>query len=188
MIHFFLHGGYAWVSSDQNRKFYRSLLSCVKKEKVKIVILPFARDRSKWEAKIEELSQRFEEASESQKLEIILLSDSMEWRKEEISHADIIFLWWWNTEKLLNTLKTIPELSHLLDEKIVAGSSAWALVFSKCYYENDTNTYHEWLWYLPYGMICHWSNQNSQLEYLKNYRWTRNMLCIKEWEFIEIRV
>jgi peptidase E len=147
MIHFFLHGGYAWAPSDQNKNFYRSLLFSVKKEKVKIVLLPFARDRLKWEEKKEELSLRFKEATVGQVLEIILVSETGNIGKEELSHADIIFLWWGDTLRLQNALKTISELSEILDGKIVAGSSAWALVFSRFYYENDSNSYHEWLWF-----------------------------------------
>lgn len=188
MIHFFLHGGYAWAPSDQNKNFYRSLLFSVKKEKVKIVLLPFARDRLKWEEKKEELSLRFKEATVGQVLEIILVSETGNIGKEELSHADIIFLWWGDTLRLQNALKTIPELSEILDGKIVAGSSAWALVFSRFYYENDSNSYHEWLWFFPYGMICHWSNQHEQLEYIKKYGWVDRVLCISEWSFLELDV
>lgn len=53
---------------------------------------------------------------------------------EQIKQADVIYLKGGNTNWLHDRLAEIPDLINLLSGKIVAGSSAGALVLSKYYY------------------------------------------------------
>ena len=184
MIRFFLHGWYIWVQSEGNKKFFRELLEVCNKKERKILIVPFARAESRWEEKRKEVEERFFEVCWKKRIRIELASNTIAKLKEQILEHDIIFIWWWETIKLQKILEKIGNLKEILEGKMVAWSSAGALVFSKFYYENDTDSYHEWLSLLLVGMICHWKSQKKELAYIKKYWWVKEILCIPEWEFI----
>lgn len=184
MTRYFLHGWYVWTPSEDNKDFFRTLLRASEKKSIQILIIPFARDKSRWKRKFEEIKERFLEVVEEKEISIVLSKSNIKKCREEILKSDIIFIWWGETEILQNKLKEIQDLKECLSWRIIAGSSAWALVFSKYYYENDTDKYYQGFWFLPIGIICHWKNQKKELAHIKKYWWVNKVLCIAEWKYL----
>lgn len=184
MTRYYFHGGYAWIDTPSNREFFQSLRDEIQKEEIIILILPFAREKYRWEVKSKEVSEQFSRTQWNQKIIIAIGDEDIDILCDQIKNADVIFLWWGETEKLQRKIEMIPNFHRLLEGKIVAWSSAGALIFSQYYYENDNDRYSLWLWILPIGMICHWKNQEEQLAYIKKYWEVNEVLCIAEWKFL----
>lgn len=184
MTQYFLHGWCVGALSQDNRDFFSTLVMAPRKESIRILIIPFARERSRWDKKFEEIKERFFEVAEWKEIKIILSESDIQKCQEEIRKADIIFIWWGETEVLQAQLEKIEDFKEIISWKVVAGSSAGALIFSKYYYENDTHSYHNGFWFLDCGIICHWRNQEKELAHIKKYWWVNKVLCIAEWKYL----
>lgn len=182
MIQFYLHGGYIRIDTEKNRTLFREVLKQCPKVHPKVLIVPFARSFEKWDELFCQVSDQFARQSEIKQCSCVCASYEHIW--EEIEQADIICIIGWNTERLQSKMSILNNLRELLNNKIVIGSSAGALMFASYYYENDTNEYFQGLWILPVGMICHWENQENELAHIKKYWWVNEILCIPEWDFI----
>ena len=185
MTKYYLHGWYIWVISPGNTRFFTSIIEEVQKNDISLLLVLYAREASRWEAKARETEERFLRVSRDKNLSCTIASDDIETFKNQIQTSDIIFFHGGDTQKLQKKLEWIEALEKLLDGKIVAGSSAGALIFSEYYYENDNDRYHKGLGFFPLKMICHWNGQQSQMEHLCQLGDINSpILTIAEWEFI----
>lgn len=103
----------------------------------------------------------------------------------QLKSADVVFLKGGITLSLYKILKKVPNLEKSFSGKIIAGSSAGALVLAKYYYDGDYDTYNEGLGILPIKMICHWGEQrHSKLEDLKKFGEKLEIYAIPEEKFV----
>lgn len=160
MTKYILHGGHAGRQSPDNKKFFLEMVNG-SSEKINVLVVLFAREKEIWNEKFEEDKRNFSSASPQKVFSFVLATDKTSTFIEQIKHADVIYLKGGNTHWLQDRLAKIPDLKNLLSGKVIAGSSAGALVLSKYYYENDNDTYNEGLGILPIKTFCHYAEEKS---------------------------
>lgn len=174
MTKYYLHGGKASVNSEENKKFFQQLVEGFDNT-VNFVCVYFARDREinkdwNWNIMFEEDMKQISSFCPKTKLNFILASENIDNFSNQLETANVVFLKGGITPSLYKSLKKVSNLEKLFEGKIIAGSSAGALVFAKYYYDGDYDTYNEGLGILPIKMICHWGEQrHSKLEDLKKF-------------------
>jgi len=189
MTQYFLHGWYSTRKSEKNKIFFSELLqNFSKEEKTNVLIILFAREKEVWEKKFEEIKNSFLSASPKKDFHFEQANEENKLFIKQIKKSQILFITGGNTHILQNYLEKIPALKKLLRDKIIAGSSAGWLVFSRYYYEND-NTYNKWLGFIDAKLLCHYDkNNNKEAKKKLEKFWENNIpvYTIKEEEFIVV--
>jgi peptidase E len=126
-----------------------------KKEKRRILIIPFARLENEWLDIFNIYYARYKRIAF--KRNFILASSNFNLLKEQIRTANIIFIPGGNENFLKKYLRKI-EFS-LFDNKTVIGSSAGSNIFSSFYYSNDRNRIEKGLYSLPIKTVCHFDDK-----------------------------
>ena len=169
MTKYILHGGAAGRQSPDNKKFFLEIVNGLS-DKVSLLCVLFAREKDNWDKSFEEVKTYFSSASQQKVFSFVLANDKTSALVEQIKQADVIYLRGGNTHWLQEHLAKIPDLINLLNGKVVAGSSAGALVLSEYYYENDDDTYNKGLGILPIKTFCHYAEEKSdKLKKLKEF-------------------
>lgn len=188
MTKYYLHGGKAGSNSEDNKKFFQQLVAGFEKT-VNFLCVYFARDREinkdwNWNSILDEDIKQISSFCPKTSFDFVLASENIEEFSNQIKNADVLFLKGGITPSLLKKLKWISNIENLFTNKIIAGSSAGALVFSKYYYDGDYDTYNEGLGILPIKMICHWGEQrHSKIEDLKKIGEELEIYTIPEEKF-----
>lgn len=163
MTKYVLHGGGAKLDTVENEKFLAEILKGFE-DGVKILLVYFAKDRGAWREKFAEEVSFWGRSKTGIKPIFTLASEDNAEFCEQIKTAEIIFLRGGDDLKLLNKLKKIRDFAQLIKHKVVAGSSAGALVLTKHYYTNDYDQFVEGLGILPIKLICHFRENNKVKE------------------------
>jgi len=188
MTKYYLHGGKASFNSEDNKKFFQQLVAGFT-ETVNFLCVYFARDREintdwDWDSMLDQDITQISSFCPEMNFNFLLATENIEQFSDQIKTSDILFFKGGITPSLLKKLKEVPNIEHLFQNKIIAGSSAGALVFSKYYYDWDYDTYNEGLGILPIKMICHWGEERySKLEDLKKLGESLEVYTIPEEKF-----
>jgi hypothetical protein len=188
MTKYYLHGGKASVNSEGNKKFFQRLVDGLDTT-VNFLCVYFARDRRinknwNWDVMFEEDKKQISSFCPKTKFNFVLASRDIHDFSKQLKNAHVVFLKGGITPSLYKVLKKIPNLEKSFNGKIIAGSSAGALVLAKYYYDGDYDTYSEGLGILPIKMICHWGEQrHSKLEDLKKFGEELEIYTIPEEKF-----
>lgn len=154
---FILHGGFTPGKKDEdNSKYYAEILRDTS-EKVRILLVPFAKDDERIPDAEKKVMADF--ILEAGKKELIFESANKKSFLEQIESADVIYLHGGSTVKLLETLKEYSNLQRLFIGKTVAGESAGANVLATTFYSPNSNKIGKGLGFLPIKIIPHYSEQ-----------------------------
>ncbi len=113
---------------------------------------------------------------------------------QQIINNEIIFLGWWSVRKHIEILSEIPNLRDLLQNKIVAGVSAWAIVRGKSYYSSLKDSLGDWIGLIPIKTMAHrWPNNpwldNKEREKLLDQYWEKFPIYkLPEQEYVEFTI
>ena len=159
MTKYILHGGKPSKPSQGNRRFYEQLFMGLE-GRINLLCVYFARDPKAhdWPQMLEEDKQCVSSFCPDLQIDCTLGSDQMAIFPDQIAKADVIFLKGGDTTALLSTMQKWPAIELFWKNKVVAGSSAGALVLSDYYYDGDLDTCNHGLGLLPIKLVCHWSN------------------------------
>lgn len=188
MIRYVLHGGATRRQTKDNARFFFEVTQGLP-ESATILCVYFARNRVDWAQLFEQDKINFSSAVPDKNLRFELAQEETNVFVEQIKKTNVIFIPGGSTPILQSHLKHINDLKNLLQNKVVAGSSAGALVFAEYYYENDDDTYNQGLGLLPYKIICHYSEAISgKREQLRKYGKNLEILNIPEEKFLIIEL
>lgn len=168
MTKYILHGG-AWQPTADYKKFFSEMISGLS-EGANILCVYFAREKDMWNENFAEDKMKFSSVSQQKVFNYVMANDKTSAFIEQVKQADLIYIRGGDTHVLQEYLEKISSLESLLYDKVVAGSSAGALVLSKYYYENDDDTYNQGLGILTIKTFCHYTEENSdKLTKLKEF-------------------
>jgi peptidase E len=168
MTKYILHGG-AWQPTVDYKKFFSEIISDLS-EGANILCVYFAKEKDMWNENFAEDKMKFSSVSQQKVFKFEMANDKTSAFIEQIKRADLIYIRGGDTHVLQKYLEKIDDLKNLLKDKVVAGSSAGALVLSEYYYENDDNTFNKGLGVLPIKTFCHYTEENSdKLDQLKKF-------------------
>ena len=187
MTKYVLHGGKIGEITENNKKFFREIFSGFQ-NKVNFLCIYFARDKKSdldWKNMFEEDKKQISSACPDVKINFILANKKKEVFQKQIKRSKIIFLKGGNTSKLRDYLKEIKNLADLWKGKVIAGTSAGAIVLSKYYYDGDKDTYEKGLGILPIKMIVHWKKQRfGKIDNLKKFGEELKIVTIPEQKYV----
>lgn len=137
---------------------------------VNILCIYFAVEKEYWEPNLVSDQQKFSLSRPDLHFHYELADEKISEFEAQIQRADILYIRGGDSHLLQTYFEPIQHLEQKLNGKVVAGSSAGALIFSKHYYENDDDTFNEGLGLLPFKLLCHASEENlDKLEQLKSF-------------------
>jgi peptidase E len=191
MTKFILHGGMTRIPCENNDKFYKEIISSVN-EPVKVLLIFFAAQKERWAELDKEHREKFTERAGNKKIEFKIASEKVEDFVDQINWCDIVYIRGGDTPMLKRQLEKVSNFKDLIKDKIVAGSSAGALVFAKYYYEQDYDQIFEGLNFLHVKIIAHYltkgeyaaTSGKDKLKMLENYKEKLPVYAIPETEFI----
>lgn len=189
MMHFFLHGGRTWIVSEKNKQFFQTLC----KHGNKILIFPFGGDSE--EKECNEYTERFIRNNPNKQLVISYASHDIPQLIEQIKNNDILFFSWWKPYRHFEVINKIENFKNLIDNKIIAWTSWWAIMRAKSYYSSNAENYREGNWFLPVKVIAHrwseinpWLSREEREKLLENYWEELPIYKIPEQEYIEFTI
>ena len=160
MTKYILHGGATRKPSIHNDNYFKEILKDT--DSPKILLIYFASAKEKWDELFNDDQNHILEFAGNKKVEFVLASDDVGTLKKQITDADIIYMRGGrHTKNLQLVLEKINNLSDLLQNKIIAGSSAGAYVLCK-YYFSQRHGLNEGLGILPFRIIAHYSDKERE--------------------------
>ena len=182
-------GGQKKFSFKKYLNLWRLLNFIPKKSKVLMVF--FARPKEEWEKLCNE-AKSFRFLLARWDIDYILASDDQSEFIEQIKECNVIYFRGGNTPMLQEKLENISNLQELLKDKIVIGSSAGSLVFTKYYYDQDYDQIFGGLNFLNVKMITHYKSTgeyastsgDDKLKMLKEHKEELPVYAIRETEFV----
>ncbi|MFA6383536.1 MAG: Type 1 glutamine amidotransferase-like domain-containing protein [Parcubacteria group bacterium] len=191
MTKYILNGGMTRIPCESNDNFFKEIITSVKKP-VKVLLVFFAAERKRWPELEEEHKEKFFSRANGKKIEFGIASVDVKKFIQQVGWCDVVYIRGGLTPVLQKQLEKVPNFKDLIKNKIVAGSSAGALVFAKYYYEQDYDKIFEGLGYLPVKMITHYlcsgeyaaTSGKDKLKILENYKEKLPIYAIPETEFI----
>lgn len=187
MTTYILHGGAAGRDSEQNRKFFATAKEYIPKDGTMLVIC-HAREKELWNEKFELVQKTFlEDTIPKKKISLVLASEDTIIFEAQVKNADVLYILGGDTCKLRDFLRGIQNFEKLLENKVVVGSSAGALVFAKYFYSNDYRECFDGLGFLPLKMFCHYSEGNEDaLTKLQLFKEEVKVIALQEEEYLII--
>lgn len=184
MIKYILHGGAAKHINPDNNSFFAEMTKGTK-GKTHILLNYFSRQDEEVEQCATRDKQRFLENSQNKELEFeVAIPEKI---TEQLQRADIMWMLGGETAKLVEKMKTIPNLEQLFQGKVIGGSSAGVYVLAKHYWENDNNQLGDGLGLFDWKAYCHYKAEDKDkvLE-LMNYADNLPVLCLPNYKWFVI--
>lgn len=161
--------------------------------KSKVLMVFFARPKEDWEILCNE-TKNFRFVFGRWDIDYVLASDDTAEFIKQIKECDVIYFRGGNTPMLQKKLEEVSDFRQLLEDKIVIGSSAGSLVFTKYYYDQDYDQIFEGLNFLNVKMITHYKSKgeyagtsgDDKLKMLKDFKEELPVYAIRETEFVII--
>lgn len=161
--------------------------------KSKVLVVFFARPKETWATlynKIKNLRFVFGRWD----IDYVLASDDTAEFLRQIQECDVLYFRGGSTPMLQKKLAEISDFKQRLKDKIVIGSSAGSLVFTKYYYDQDYDQIFEGLNFLNVKMITHYKSKGAyagtsgddKLKMLKEHKEELPIYAIRETEFVTI--
>lgn len=193
MTKYILHGGMAGLACESNDKYYQEIVSSAA-EPLKILLVYFAVEKERWAELAEWHKNRFVRQADGRKIGFEVASENAEECARQIGWCNVVYIRGGSTPKLQAQLEKIPNFKELIKGKVVAGSSAGAMVFAKYYYDQDEDNFIEGLDILHVKIMTHYlstgeyapTSTKEYLEKLKDFRETLPIYAIPETEFVVI--
>ncbi len=130
--------------------------------------------------------RKLEAQSGGKKLKFVVAS--VEAFIEELKSASVLYIHGGNTDKLLATLRTFPDIKTLLEGRAIAGSSAGAYAIGALSPSHSTLKLREGLGLLPLRVVCHYDSPelppNSEaLELLEKTEMELELVLLRDFEW-----
>jgi peptidase E len=194
MTKFILHGGEANIPCENNNNYYKEILGSLLGP-IKILLVYFAIEKDRWPETFNIHRKLFLAQAGNKKIEFTLASTDPQEFIRQIEATDVIFIRGGNTLMLQRQLEKAANFKELLKDKVVAGSSAGALVFSKYHYDQDHNKILKGLDILHVKIMTHYlspekyaaTSGKDKLKKLENYKEKMPVYAIPETEYVIIK-
>jgi peptidase E len=193
MTKFILHGGYVSAPCQSNDNYFKEIISSVAGP-MKVLIVYFAVEKDRWQEELEKHQKLFLTQAKNKQIEFALASEDSKEFIRQIKDNDVVFIRGGSTLMLKNQLDKIANFSELIRNKVVAGSSAGAIVFAKYYYSNGRDQISHGLDILHVKIITHYLSTGEyaatsgpdKLKMLEDYKEKLPVYAIPETEFIVV--
>lgn len=182
MTKYILHGGNTRSNIEANDLFFKEMMKGTEKS-VNFLVVYFAQEEEKWNSMFEEFKIRMKILYPKKDITFVLAHKERDVLISEMKHADVIYFTG-GKFPLYQFFEGI-NLKNLLENKIVAGSSAGAYLLSTYYYSNDRDVIDAGAALLPIKLICHYREEIKDVcNELNNHKKILDIHTLKEGKMI----
>jgi len=182
MITFFLNGGNSGANVLENITYRKNLIASLDSNS-NVLFCYFGKPQIEWDKSFIRDSENLSSISGKLKFQ---MAHGIEF-ESQCSKAALIIFGGGDTFVLLEKLKNYPDLLDLIQDKVVAGSSAGACALSKYFYSNDAEKPGNGLGILNLKIICHYElNKLASVKKLREYKEDLPILSLAEQQFVRI--
>lgn len=179
-VTFLLHGGKAGRVSELNERFRNAAIDYLDREDIFLICL-FAKEDIGLDEQYATIVESYSENDKSITFELA----TIELFEEQVRRAKGIYFVGGNTVRLLETLRSVNFKQFDLDNKVVIGSSAGALVCGTYFFCQDENAAFSGLSLLPFSIITHFERDRGieDIRTLKSKDESVPVLALSEEEY-----
>lgn len=193
MTTYILHGGRTQIDSVNNRLFFKQFTDTVAKNRVKILLCYWAREKKDWNEVFERDKTKI--LRQSTKETDINIAETIETLSTLLKEADILYFSGGEEEFLRPYMSQLQSLKESLHNKVFIGCSMGAFLASRHYVLSLSNqnmdTVYDGLGLVPYNILCHWNretNKEKKIAVLKEKDPHTPILFIDEEKFEIIKI
>ncbi len=181
MTKFILHGGNTQEINPDNKSFFREIALGMPSG-ASILLNYFSREDTDIERCAEQDKQSILKNSKNKDLVFEIAKPKL--LGKQLQRARVMYMRGGNTKKLVAKISLTPNFSKLIQNKVIAGSSAGVYVLSKYYWSNNRKKIENGLGILNIKAYCHYKptdvnivnkllahKEKLPLLVLPNYRW-----------------
>ena len=151
-MHFFLHGGRTDIKSEGNKLFFQK--TC--RDGDTIVLFPFAVEESEREDLYHKYQERRQGANPDKRLTFLSASQDPTILTQQIQESDVLFFCGGPFPRgHLDILDSIENLRDLVQDKVIVGVSAGALIWCSAYYSPRYERISHGNGWIPVKMMVH---------------------------------
>jgi peptidase E len=155
MTKFILHGGFTRKENELNRSFYEEFVSDIP-DGGTILLVYFASRYDDTTEVFQSQSKKFLEQAKGKKFTFVHATkqDFL----DQMKQSDAIYFHGGSTNKLLDVLRSYPDLTQFIEGKTVAGSSAGAYALAKFGASHSEDVMREGFGLVPLRVVCHYES------------------------------
>ncbi len=186
MTKYILHGGFTTAENPSNDAFYREFVRDIPDDGTILVVYFASREEKEIPEKFKNHKKRIQVQSEGKDFHFVMATQ--EGFISQIEKSDAICFYGGSTNKLLEILRTYPNLRPLFTGKTIAGSSAGAYALARFGPSHHEEKVREGLGIVPVRIVCHYESSvlppnekavsmlrntapESELVFLKDFEW-----------------
>ncbi|TSC70834.1 MAG: hypothetical protein G01um101449_262 [Parcubacteria group bacterium Gr01-1014_49] len=151
-----LHGGFTAAGNTSNDAFYGEFVRDIPDEGTILLVYFASREEKEIPEKFRKHTARIQAKSEGKNFDFVIAT--REGFISQIEKSDAICFYGGSTSKLMEILKTYPDLKPLLAGKTVAGSSAGAYALARFGPSHHEENVREGLGIVPVRVVCHYES------------------------------
>lgn len=158
MTRYILHGGGIRTSADEGKALFMDMVEGLGSE-AKLLLCFFAQPKEVWQEKYAEW--RFRIAVNVPKVSVTFGLATIEEFAGQSKDYDGLFLYGGNSRKLIESFKDLGDFETLIERfKVVAGSSAGAIMLSQTAWDTDERKIVEGLNFVPAKVLVHYKSKS----------------------------
>ncbi len=182
MTKFILHGGFTRHENELNRSFFEEFAKDVP-DGGEVLLVYFAARYHDTQEVFEEMSTKF--LNQAKGKHLTFTKATRENFIAELARASAVYFHGGDTNKLLEILKTYPDLKPYMEGKAIAGSSAGAYVLAELGASHSEDRMREGLGIVPLRVICHYESPEQPpaegaVALLKETRQNLELVCLRD--------
>lgn len=183
---YILHGGAGRKVPAGYKAYFREILIRLKREPM-VLLVYFSRPKEEWQNLFEQDRKEFVEYCPEWKINFILASEEPGEFRKQIAVSDAIYVRGGSDVLLQDVVKSIPDFTALIKDKVYAGSSAGMNLVAKYYFSSERKRVEKGLGVLPIKVIAHWNGSNiNDLHMLEQHGESLKIYRVPEAEFVII--
>lgn len=174
-----LHGGYSDHHNDQNDSFYKEALADLSNHTVTVLLVFFAKREEAHEELFNAVTTNL--LNNAGHKELTFIKATRDSFMEQVKNADVIYFSGGQTLKLIEILKSYPDLIKNLNNKVLIGDSAGTYALATYFYSKSEGGLFEGLGIAPAKVICHYEGLHS--DKLGNSDDKLDVVLLKDYEY-----
>ena len=186
MTKYILHGGFTTAENPSNDAFYKEFVLGIPDGGMILVVYFASREEKEIQEKFKKHTERIQTQTKGRSFHFVMAT--REGFISQIEKSDAICFYGGSTNKLLEILRTYPNLKSLFTGKTIAGSSAGAYALAHFGSSHHEEKVREGLGIVPVRLVCHYESSvlppnEKAVSMLKNTAPELELVFLRDFEW-----
>jgi len=181
---YILHGGYTREDNSENTKFFSECFADTP-NKTKVLVVLFASENDGSIEYYENFCKRLKTFTDK---DLEFIKANREDFASQIEQVNVVFLQGGDTNRILEALKSYPQLADMFKGKTIVGSSAGAYALANLGTSHEEIYMREGLNILPLRVVCHYQSDRlppskTSLEEIQNAKQELELVLLEDYKY-----